>query len=457
MKKTSIMLLFFLCFVVTIFPRINYVKTQTTTIVVPDDFSKIQEAVDNANHGDTIFIKSGTYHNQTVIIDKSLFLIGEKKTNTRIIGDWSLNGTVVLVLHDSVTIQNLTLASVHGSGSSGRGIHLLHVNYCVVSDCNFVGNGIGVWLYGASENIIKNNNMEKMRSIPHNAGIKLQNSQYNSIIRNNLSDNNLGYGIILDTSFGNNLTQNRIIDNYWGLLLKSSTNNRIMENIFMLTRDIFVADTNQAMRGSYGIGFQFSSGNILTGNTFLGTSIGIRMVSSSCYNIIENNSISNSIYYGLQLVDNTNNNLISVNIVNANRYGLRVKSSSNNTITINNITDNLIGIVFENSSNNIIYHNNFIKNNNHVEIKKGIDVGESVNVFEKNKEGNYWDNYYGADYNENGIGDLPYPIDENNQDNYPLIEAIIIPEFPSWIILSLFIVTVLVIALTRKRIRIVKK
>jgi parallel beta-helix repeat protein len=174
------------------------------------------------------------------------------------------------------------------------------------------------------------------------------------------------------------------------------------------------------------------------------------MVSSSCYNRIENNSISNSIYYGLQLVDDTNNNLISVNVIKANRYGLLVKSSSNNTININNFTDNLVGIVFDNSSNNIVYQNNFIENNNHVDIIKGIDANKSENVFDNFKEGNYWDNYNDTDNNGNGIGDLPYIIDENNQDNYPLMEAIIIPEFSSWIILPISIIVTIVGIIFRK-------
>ena len=33
-----------------------------STIVVPDDYEKIQEAIDNARKGDTIFIKSGIYY-----------------------------------------------------------------------------------------------------------------------------------------------------------------------------------------------------------------------------------------------------------------------------------------------------------------------------------------------------------------------------------------------------------
>jgi pectin methylesterase-like acyl-CoA thioesterase len=54
------------------------------TIVVPDAYGTIQDAVDNASSGDTVFVTSGTYI-ECVNISKSLSLIGEHKAETIIL------------------------------------------------------------------------------------------------------------------------------------------------------------------------------------------------------------------------------------------------------------------------------------------------------------------------------------------------------------------------------------
>jgi len=61
------------------------VKAQSKTIVVPDDYPTIGTAIANSDEGDSLFVKSGTYKETTLIINKSISLIGENVANTTLI------------------------------------------------------------------------------------------------------------------------------------------------------------------------------------------------------------------------------------------------------------------------------------------------------------------------------------------------------------------------------------
>ncbi|GAH00470.1 unnamed protein product, partial [marine sediment metagenome] len=112
----------------------------------------------------------------------------------------------------------------------------------------------------------------------------------------------------------------------------------------------------------------------------------------------------------------------------------------------NTIINNQFGIeLWFTSSNNIISENNMINNFNDIIIWL---EGEG-NIIDRN----YWSKYDGTDNNGDGIGDTPHIFFENYQDHNPLMKIVVIPEFPSWIILPLFIVASLVGIVARNKIR----
>ena len=149
---------------------------------------------------------------------------------------------------------------------------------------------------------------------------------------------------------------------------------------------------------------------------------------SNCNSISGNNITSSG--YGIYLDSSSNYNSISGNNITANSgSGIYLYYSSNyNSISGNNITANSgSGIYLYSSSNNKFFHNNFINN--------GVQVysQNSANVWDDGypSGGNYWSDYTGIDVKKgptqdepgsDGIGDTPYVIDEDNQDNYPLMK-----------------------------------
>jgi len=59
--------------------NIQPVKTEATTLIVPDNYPTIQAAINAAVSGSTILVKNGTY-TENVVINKMLSLLGENLT-----------------------------------------------------------------------------------------------------------------------------------------------------------------------------------------------------------------------------------------------------------------------------------------------------------------------------------------------------------------------------------------
>lgn len=114
----------------------------------------------------------------------------------------------------------------------------------------------------------------------------------------------------------------------------------------------------------------------------------------------------------------SNNTTLTGNIITNNWRGIYIGESSNNTFIGNAISNNIeYGTLLWYSSGNTFYHNNFIDNT----IQVYGDV--STNTWDDGypNGGNFWSDYTGTDTNGDGIGDIPYTIDADNQDRYPFI------------------------------------
>ena len=106
----------------------------------PHNYSKIQDAIDNATAGDIIYVYSGTYI-EILIINKNLTLKGEDRNN--VIIDGAANGNCISISNVWVSIANLTLRNVSGSGIYVDGCDLM-LDGMTIRDC-------GRWgIYGGS-------------------------------------------------------------------------------------------------------------------------------------------------------------------------------------------------------------------------------------------------------------------------------------------------------------------
>jgi len=76
------------------------------TIIVPRDHSTIQEAINHANPGDTIFIRNGIY-SENVVINKTLSLFGHAVETTVVDGNGV--GNIIEITADNVTIKGFSI------------------------------------------------------------------------------------------------------------------------------------------------------------------------------------------------------------------------------------------------------------------------------------------------------------------------------------------------------------
>ena len=115
LNKNSVRLI--LISVMIIFFLNNYIiqigvgaEIESTIIYVSSngtgEYLTIQQGIDQANDGDTVFVYNGTY-NENIVIDKSLSLIGEDYTTTFINGRDV--GNVIKINADGVTIKGFTI------------------------------------------------------------------------------------------------------------------------------------------------------------------------------------------------------------------------------------------------------------------------------------------------------------------------------------------------------------
>ena len=271
--------------------------------------------------------------------------------------------------------------------------------------------------YTFTDNINDSIEVERSNIIIDGAGYTLQGSGsesgfllwgiINTTIRN-ADIKGFEVGVYIGSASKNIISQNNITENYYGMTLWSALNNSIV-------------------------------GNNISWNDY----IGINVYGDSNHNTISGNNLTDNVYIAISFLRSSNNDIIGNNIMNST-YGFYYSSSNDNTIIGNNITENSYGIELYNSTHNSIHHNRFVNNT-----VQGASRENSTNFWDNGSEGNYWSDYeekYPNATEIDGIWGTPYVIDSDNVDYYPIV-----PEFPSFLILPLFMTATLIAVIIYRR------
>jgi len=178
-------------------------------------------------------------------------------------------GYVVLVNCTNVNVENLTLTK------NMQGILLAYTNYSTISENDVANSWNGIMLFNSSSNVIRGNNLRANYGL----GTGLTACSNNTISKNHVTATDY-FGIYLSKSPNNALSGNNLTNNMYGILLGDSLNNSISGN-------------NMANNfGGIALG-QFSNTNMISSNSMKDNSYGIRLYNSSNNSIYHNNFLNN--------------------------------------------------------------------------------------------------------------------------------------------------------------------
>ena len=324
----------------------------------------IQNLIDNASDGDTIYVPNGTYY-ENIIINKSINLVGENKLNTII--DGSKFGDVIYVSADGVTISGFTIQNSGWYKDYYDGIDV-RSNYNNITDNIFNCNTHGIKLDNSDGNTIYDN-----RFISHfYSEIWVHYSKNNTIVGNDLfsiQNNDSVYKRAMCISYSNN---NTILGNtifsktkqsgYCSCIDidRNSDGNSILENkiilefsygirLWTVSNNLIIGNTIISNNNSIGIDLRSSDGNILSRNFISHTWCSIDIDYSNNNTINDNNLISN--YRGISSYRSNNVSIVHNNIILNEEFGITLASSNGNIIEKNNFQNNKINAVFLNCTN----------------------------------------------------------------------------------------------------------
>lgn len=389
----------------------------------PDNYTKIQDAIDAANAGDTIFVyDDASPYYENLVIDKSIKLIGENKETT--IVDGRKKGYVIQIKAENVTLSNFKIRNGGLGGFPEKGgIGIFSDNAKILnniitnngfygmqiySDNNLIeGNKIyshawwSLFFDKSSKNIIRNNTMRSSKG-----GLYLMSLCNNNLIGNNVM-RGIEHAINVYDSNENNVIRNKIFDVSDGIIVSSvfsnAVNNYIAYNnisnccrcgiIVEASHNIiernFLSNCGYCSPGFYGGLVIYSPDNAIANNTFLKSGI---IVYSFPNKIVDNSINGKPLIYveddegmkiekeaGQIIVVNSSHIEISNISMNYTNIGVQLLNCNYCIIRNSNLSNNGIGIKCNGSYN--LFINNVLRKN----ADYGIWCDGSFNHIEENK------------------------------------------------------------------------
>lgn len=405
-------------------------KSEPKVIIVPDHYPTIQEAINNADDGDLIYVRSGVYY-ENVVVNKTVSLLGENRNSTII--DGGGNGTVVIIENAiNITLNGFTIRD-SGTKIDNRtmfpscGVFVWADNARILNNC-VIENYVGVYLGCSQNDVLRNNDI---RDNVYNFGVDRYGFHHDIDSSNTVNGKpifylvnqacmkvppNAGYVAAIDCQ--EVVAKNLILTNNWNGILFAHTDDSTIENVTVASNYYGVClsgssydflQNNNLTHNRYNFGVHGDSlshyiQHVDTSNTvnrkpiyylvnqtklridpatIPKPGIGYLAIVNSTEIIIENLALTDNIQ-GLLFAYTTDSTIRNVG-VSENCEGIMFYQSKHNTIAesymhtlANNITEMAtVGIHLYSSSNNSIYGNSITNARAHSGV--GIELYKSSN------------------------------------------------------------------------------
>ena len=183
-------------------------------------------------------------------------------------------GFVALVSCTNITVRNLNLKN------NAQGIVLACTNNSQIQNLNITNNDHGIYLYHSSDNTIFDSHISN-----NHVGISLENSFGNNIVYNSVTE--ADEGILLSYSSNNNIAYNNIANNkYRGVLVGLSSENNIAYNNITDNKMHGIAISSDG-KGTI-------ENNFIHHNSLINNTCGVHLGDTSGNKCYQNNFINNT-------------------------------------------------------------------------------------------------------------------------------------------------------------------
>jgi nitrous oxidase accessory protein len=354
-KKIHIILILF---------SISFGYAQQTVVCSTCKVTSIASAIQAAKAHDTILVKKGIYKEYDIQIRKPITILGENEA----IIDGQKKGYIFKIKSDSITLNNLTLLNVGQS---------------------YTKDFAAIYISRS-----KNFTLTNLRLKDVFFGILVEKSHYGVIKNNHISSNakeeaGSGNGIHMWHSTNILVKNNEVHNLRDGIYFEFVKNSRVVNNL-----------SYDNLR--YGLHFMFSNKNEYHKNTFTNNGSGVAVMFSKYIKMTHNTFSKNwgAASYGLLLKEIYDAEIVN-NVFEENTTGIKIEGSTRINYKNNNFIRNgwalkIAGACYSNKFN----QNNFLHNS--------FDLSYNSKLNDNNFTNNYWSEYTGYDLDKDGVGDVPY-------------------------------------------------